>query len=179
MTRQLNTKSLRPLTIRTARPGDAGAINAIKREIVSQREYMLVEPDEANYSNEREAEKIKRYDESPGSLYLVAETDGEVIGYLDFANGHLRRTAHSGMFAIFIAQQWREDGIGALMVSELLEWASANPLIEKVTLAVFSTNERARALYNKMGFKVEGECPRDMKIDDRYVDSVLMYKFVS
>ncbi|HEY3341065.1 MAG TPA: GNAT family protein, partial [Anaerolineae bacterium] len=59
-----------------------------------------------------------------------------------------------------------------------LEWARTNSLIEKVTLAVFSTNTRAISVYEKMGFLVEGRCPRDMKINGEYVDSVLMYQFV-
>ena len=64
-------------------------------------------------------------------------------------------------------------------MERLMEWAVANPIIEKVTLAVFSTNTRAQALYSKFGFQEEGRCPRDMKLPTgEYIDSVLMYRFV-
>jgi RimJ/RimL family protein N-acetyltransferase len=60
---------------------------------------------------------------------------------------------------------------------ELLQWAEDNSLIEKVSLAVFSTNANAIKLYKKLGFKQEGRCPRDMIIGGKYADSILMYKF--
>jgi RimJ/RimL family protein N-acetyltransferase len=69
-------------------------------------------------------------------------------------------------------------GIGRALIQALLDWAAGDPLIEKVTLAVFSTNEHAIALYQTMGFEVEGRCPGDMKINGEYVDSILMYRFV-
>ena len=66
-----------------------------------------------------------------------------------------------------------------MLLETLLEWAEKNPIIEKVTLAVFSTNTRAQNLYRKSGFTEEGRCPKDMKLNDgTYIDSVLMYKFV-
>jgi RimJ/RimL family protein N-acetyltransferase len=44
---------------------------------------------------------------------------------------------------------------------------------------VFANNERAIALYNKSGFEIEGNCPKDMKMEDgTYIDSILMYKIV-
>lgn len=61
----------------------------------------------------------------------------------------------------------------------LIQWGKANKQIRKMTLSVFSNNKNAIKLYKKVGFKVEGLCPKDVKINGRYYDSVLMYKFVS
>ena len=83
------------------------------------------------------------------------------------------------MLAMLVDAQWRSVGVGSALLESLLEWARANPIIEKVTLATFSTNTRAINLYKKMGFKEEGYCPRDMKAGEgKYIDSVLMYQFV-
>ncbi|MCO7126428.1 GNAT family N-acetyltransferase [Sporolactobacillus shoreicorticis] len=38
----------------------------------------------------------------------------------------------------------------------MIEWAKANPLIEKVASGVFSTNEAAIHLYKSMGFMEDG-----------------------
>ncbi len=52
-------------------------------------------------------------------------------------------------------------------------------MIEKVTLAVFSNNQRAITAYERCRFQEEGRCPRDMKLaPGEYLDSVLMYRFV-
>ena len=165
--------------IRTAYPNDAEKIIAIKKSIVMENTFMLREIEEAVYTFESEKKDIENHLKNNGSLYIVAEIENRVIGFLEFENGGLKKTSHSGMFTIFLLKQWREMRIGNLLMNTLIEWAEKNPVIEKITLAVFSTNERAQYLYKKFGFTEEGRCPKDMKLKDgTYMDSVLMYKFV-
>ncbi len=59
----------------------------------------------------------------------------------------------------------------------MLEWGKFNTVNKKISLAVFSTNKNAIALYKKLGFKQEGRCLGDMIINGKYVDSILMYKY--
>ncbi|WP_328043105.1 GNAT family N-acetyltransferase [Neobacillus mesonae] len=69
--------------------------------------------------------------------------------------------------------------MGKLLIKELLNWAEHNPLIEKVSLGVLSTNQRAIELYKSMGFVEEGRKIKEVKFsDDLYVDDILMYKLV-
>jgi len=165
--------------IRDAEPKDAQSLIDVNMNIVNEKIYMMREPDEAIYTIDGEKNKIERYLNSEGSLYLAAEVNNKVIGYIDFQNGGLKRTKHAGSFSIYILKEYRETGIGSMLLSSLIEWAEKNPLIEKLTLAVFSTNEKAQILYKKLGFREEGRCPKDMKLSDgTYMDSVLMYKFV-
>jgi ribosomal protein S18 acetylase RimI-like enzyme len=170
---------LSPVVIRETSPDDAPAIVAIRRAVASESDYTLVEPDEMSTDEVAERRSIEGYAASPGWLHLVAEVDGKVVGYIEFRNGGLRRIAHSGSFSIYLDSEHREIGIGSMLMERLIEWARASPIIEKVTLAVFSTNERAQRLYRKFGFQEEGRCPRDMKLaSGEYIDSVLMYLFV-
>jgi RimJ/RimL family protein N-acetyltransferase len=164
--------------VRDAVLSDAQSIVDIMRAVVSEGQYTLAEPDELEWTEESKRQELIEFQHKPGCLILVAEVDGDVVGFVDFENGSRRRTAHSGMLSIFVDQAWREQGVGSCLLHGLLDWARANPLIVKVTLAVFSTNARAIAVYQKLGFQIEGRCPRDMKIGDDYVDSVLMYQFV-
>lgn len=70
-------------------------------------------------------------------------------------------------------------GLSKLLIENLLKWAKYNPYIEKISLGVFSTNERAIALYKKMGFVEEGRKINEIKLhDNEYIDDVLMYKMV-
>ena len=177
--KSLTAKNNLSVLIRTSRPADAENLISINMQIVNERLYMLRLPEEALYTNEGEIKKIENYLDNEGSLYIVAEVDNKVVGYLDFQNGVFSRTQHSGSFSIYILKKWRQMGIGNLLIMTLIDWAENNPLIEKITLAVFSTNERAQSLYKKFGFTEEGRCPKDMKLEDgSYMDSVLMYKFV-
>ena len=167
------------INIRNARLIDAEQLIDINLSIIDENLYMLRSSGEAFYTPEGEKEKIIRNNGSEGSLYIVAEADGKVRGYLDFQNGGFRRTRHSGSFSIYISKEYRNIGIGEILINTLIDWAKSGNLIEKITLAVFSTNEQALKLYNKLGFSEEGRCPKDMKLEDgTYMDSVLMYKFI-
>ena len=166
------------VVVRNPTVDDAHGFVEIMRAVAREGEYTLAEADEVDWTDQLKRQDILASLTNPGYLDLVAEAGGKVVGFLEFENGHRRRTRHSGMLSIFIRKGWREQGIGTSLLSTLLDWATVNPLIEKVTLAVFSTNVRAFSLYQKLGFRVEGRCPRDMKVGDQYIDSILMYKFV-
>jgi len=172
-------KNGKEIIIRNASVNDAARLIEVNKLVVAEQLYMMREPEEAIYTIENEVKSIENHLNNAGSLYIVAVSEGVVTGYLEFQNGGLKRTSHSGMFSMFILKQWRESGIGSMLLNSLINWGKSNPKIEKLTLAVFSTNERAQALYKKFGFIEEGRCPRDMKLKDgTYIDSVLMYKFV-
>ena len=65
------------------------------------------------------------------------------------------------------------------MLEALLEWAEANPLIEKIGLSVFSSNADAFRLYRRLGFAEEGRRAKAIRLaPGEYVDEVLMAKFV-
>lgn len=67
---------------------------------------------------------------------------------------------------MMVDKNFRDKGIGKLLIKGLLDWAESNPLIEKVSLGVFSTNKRAIALYKKMGFIEEGRKIKEFKMDN-------------
>ena len=78
-----------------------------------------------------------------------------------------------------MVKEWRGQGIGTMLMESLLEWATANPLIEKVCLEVFTTNSNAIRLYRKLGFVEEGLRLKDIKFGPgRYVDTLAMGKCV-
>ena len=167
------------LLVRSAQIEDAARLVDLKAAIMAEDIYTLTSPGEFTPSAERERQMIGECAEQSGYLYLVAEVAGRVIGQLEFENGRWRKTAHAGMLSVYVAGDWRERGVGTILLRSLLAWAAAHPLIEKVTLAVFSSNTRAIAAYKKCGFVEEGRCARDMKLDSgEYIDSVLMYRFV-
>jgi len=65
------------------------------------------------------------------------------------------------------------QGVGTRLMALAVEASRASGL-ERVELAVFADNHRARRLYEKMGFTIDGTRTRRAKIDGRYRDEVLM-----
>ena len=78
-----------------------------------------------------------------------------------------------------MVKEWRRQGVGTALLATLLEWATANPLIEKVCLDVNATNSNAIRVYKKLGFVEEGLRSKDIKRGPgRYVDTVTMARFL-
>ncbi len=60
-----------------------------------------------------------------------------------------------------------------------LDWAAANPGIEKVTLGVIPDNAPALRLYESLGFIIEGNQRRQFRQPDgTYLDHLMMGKWV-
>lgn len=170
-------KNGKTVIIRTALSKDAPQLVKLMMDVIKEGPFTLYEPDEYKATSKSESKKIKTFKESPGKLYLVAEFKKEIAGFISFNNWDTRRTSHTGLFSVFLKKKWRGSGLGRLLITSLLEWGKASKINRKISLAVFSTNKNAIALYKKLGFKQEGCCPRDMIIDGKYVDSILMYKY--
>ncbi len=177
--RLVTFKTGEPVTIRSAQPRDASRLLAYIQSVAQETGFFVIQHDEFSSTEELECQWIQEHLDHSGKLALVAEVGGEIIGTLSFENGPFQRTSHAGTFGVSIRRDWRGKGIGTAMLGALLEWAGGNPLIEKVGLAVFSTNTRAIELYRRLGFVEEGRRARAIKLDPgEYVDEILMARFV-
>ena len=177
---QHKSKSGKTFTVRTALPSDALGILVHVRQVMDEKIYTLSLSEELPLTEAQEVEWINKTNANPSSLILVAVHGEEVIGMLDFSPGHRQRIAHTGEFGMGLNAAFREDGIGAVMLTTLIGWAATtHPIIENVSLKVHATNSRAIALYQKFGFVKQGEMVRDLKYaPGHYVNTVLMVKFV-
>ena len=177
--KNLTARTGQSFTIRTAQPEDAAAMLAYIRAVAGETEFFVLQPDEFPETEEQEWKWLQDHLNHPGQIVLLAEVSGTIIGNISFENGSHRRVAHRGTLGIAVVQEWRKQGIGTAMMESLLKWATANPLIEKICLEVFTTNSNAIRLYRKLGFVEEGLRLKDIKFGPgRYVDTVSMVKFV-
>jgi len=166
-------------TIRVATVEDAPQIIEIQREVLMESDYMISVIEEFEGSEEKQRSSIQATLGNPRETMIVAEVRGSVAGYIVFRSNKSTRLSHTGTFTTMVKKEFRGLGIGKLLITGLLTWAEQNPLIEKVSLGVLSTNERAITLYKSVGFLEEGRKVREVKFNDTlYVDDILMYKFV-
>jgi RimJ/RimL family protein N-acetyltransferase len=193
--------------VRSAVPEDAAAMLEHRRRAVPASPYIVTEPAELDHDVEKQRHHIIERLESDGQLLLVAEVfaaaeqcpgdgstiplqgedaggdgiaaEGMIIGTLGFTAGSRRRIAHQGTFGLMVDPEWRGRGVGRAMITTLLDWAAAHPVIEKVGLGVFVNNERARALYEQLGFVEEGRSVRFARLGPgHYMDDISMCIFV-
>lgn len=110
---------------------------------------------------------------------LVTECDGKIVSFSNVHAGQRQRNQHIGQIGISILPEYRGIGLGTAVMATMIEWAASHPVIEKLTLGVWSKNEPAIRLYQKMGFIEEGRRIRGVKYaDGSYDDCICMYRFV-
>ena len=166
--------------IRTAVNTDAERLCIYTSQVLIGSDWSVTQAHEHNLTEDQRATWIKDHHEHPCHLLLIAEYEEKIIGLLDFENYQRERNQHVGRFGMSVHAKFRQRGVGLALLTTLLEWASENPLIEKVTLAVFSTNVPALQLYKKAGFKEEGRRLREYQLSKgTYIDDILMYNFIN
>ena len=66
----------------------------------------------------------------------------------------------------FVDGRYHRRGIGTRMFEELIRIAEANKNITQMELDFIEGNTRARALYEKMGFRITGVKPNGIRLKD-------------
>lgn len=103
----------------------------------------------------------------------VVAVDREVVGWCDIAPDASPVRAHVGSLGMGLLASHRGFGLGQRLLTLALQRARQRGL-ERVTLSVLHDNAPARALYERLGFQIEGRRRRDWKRDGTYRDSILM-----
>ncbi len=173
----LNSVSLRNgliATIRRARPSDAETLLSNVNEVGAEEVYLHTEKLEK--TPEQEREWIAGYD-GKRSLLLVAEMQRKVVGQADVRRGQLLKNSHTAQFGISLVKDARGVGLGRALTEECIAWARSTG-VRKLCLTVFATNQRAMALYRKLGFEEEARLKGQVILRGVAVDEVVMARWL-
>ncbi|MGE7675451.1 N-acetyltransferase family protein [Lysinibacillus sp. NPDC094403] len=167
------------INIRVVVEEDAATMLEIQKEVLAEEDFLITTVEEFQRSIDEQKQWIQAKLANERETIFIAQYQGKLVGWLVFQSPHRKRLAHTGTFGMMVLKEFRGLGIGKLLLERVITWAEHNPYIEKISLGVFSTNERAIALYKKMGFVEEGRKINEIKLhDNEYIDDVLMYKMV-
>ncbi|MGO0059178.1 N-acetyltransferase family protein [Brevibacillus fluminis] len=164
-------------TIRSADAADAAQLSALRVKIDGETENMDREKGEAFIDAPGFEQLIKADAEASRNLFLVAAVDDRLVGFSRCQGSELKRLAHKVEFGVCVLQQFWGCGIGQNLLKESIAWADSTG-VRKITLSVLETNEKAIALYQKLGFAVEGVLKKDKLLSDgNYYDTIVMGRF--
>ena len=108
--------------------------------------------------------------ESEKDLMLLAFEGGRHVGCCSISGfGSNMRYAHRCQAAIALYREYCGLGIGKIMLETVLK-AAADCGFEQAELEVMQKNKGAISLYEKLGFRVYGKMPRNMKYKDGSCD---------
>jgi RimJ/RimL family protein N-acetyltransferase len=97
----------------------------------------------------------------------------EAVGWCDIVEKPLDLLRHSGTLGMGVLEGYRGRGFGAELMARTLAAAKVK-VFTRVELTVRVDNPRAKRLYEKFGFQLEGLCRRHMRVRGEYHDSYFM-----
>ena len=97
---------------------------------------------------------------------IICEVDGRIVGSSHVMWSSGIKTRHRASVAIAVLREYWSQGIGTRLMEELISIAERNKDIIQLELEYIEGNERARALYEKLGFRVTGVKPDAIRLKD-------------
>jgi RimJ/RimL family protein N-acetyltransferase len=130
---------------------------------------------------DRDAYEDSRFDtwrrtlEVPGWERCWGAFEGtQLLGHVDLTGGALYSTLHRARLGIGVERSARAQGVGSALMHAAIHWARSEPRLGWVDLSVFEHNDRARALYERLGFAVTGRTRDAYRLAGRSIDDVHM-----
>ncbi len=172
-------KSGRDLVFRYPAENDLRLLQEYINTLSKEKTFILFQGEQVSLEEE------KKYLDSQ----LKAITENKAVQLLAFSEGILagntqinlqdKAVKHIGIFGISLAKEFRGEGIGTLLMKEIIKEAVQNlKSLKIITLEFFGNNFIAQKLYKKMGFVEYGNLPKGVTHRGKFVDHIYMYKEV-
>ncbi len=173
------TKSGKEIVFRYPTKNDLKSLWEYFNKISKEQTFISYQGEEITLEGEEKwlDGELKKIDEGK-TVQLFVLTDDKVIGVSGVSLKE-RVEKHVGIFGITLAKDFRNEGIGALLMKVALNEAKKNLKdLKIITLGVFGNNPIAKNLYKKMGFIEYGNLPKGVIHRYKFVDHIYMYKEV-
>lgn len=164
---QFTLKDGRKALIRNPRDEDIQGMLDYLYISSGETEFILRYPEECTkYTTEGEKALFDRVNNAANEAMLVCIVDGKVAGNCQITWSKGIKTRHRASVAIALLKEFWNQGIGTRFFQELITIAEENEQILQMELEFVEGNSRARALYEKMGFKIVGVRPNAIRLKD-------------
>lgn len=157
-------------TLRSPHPEEAADMLTYLKAVATETHFLLRYPEEcADPTDPAEIEDQARHMaaalENPYSLSILCEIDGKIAGQCSLSFNRRYKIAHRATIAITSLSPYWGIGLGTAMFAAMEEAAKAKG-ITQLELGFMEGNTRARALYEKMGFRIVGDTPGAFRLKD-------------
>ena len=166
--KNITLKDGRTAVLRSPQPErDAPEMLRYLIDVAGETPYLGVYPEErASMTVEQEQDFLRRMLDAEGELSLIAEVDGQLAGNAQVTFSPRLKMRHRGRIAIGLRKAYWNLGLGTAMMRELIDVARQREGVIQLELECIEGNSRARALYEKLGFRIVGMVPNAIRLKD-------------
>lgn len=144
---------------------DASALLEYLKVTAAETPFLLRTPEECTMTVEQEQDYLRTVIASQNRVMILCEVDGKLAGNCQLDRKDKQKTSHRAMVGIALLREFWGLGIGTAMLTELTRLARQMGL-EQLELEVIEGNQRAMALYEKMGYRTVGAKPNAIRLPD-------------
>lgn len=174
--KKIMLKDGRIAVFRTPVPADAAEMVEYMRKTAGETDFLLRTPEEVTMTAAQEEVFLNRIAESKFDCMIVCTVDGILAGNCQISRHNKRKNCHRADVMIALLKEYWGLGIGTAMFREMIALAENWGLMQ-LELEVIEGNDRAIALYEKMGFRTVAATPNAIRLmDGRMLKEFLMVK---
>lgn len=158
-------KDGRKALLRSPKEEDVESTLEYLKVSAGETEYILRYPEECGkYTAEGEKILFENKNASPNEAMIMCIVDGKVVGNCEISFFKGIKTRHRATVAIALISEYWNQGIGTRMFQEMIRLAKEREGITQIELEFVEGNDRARHLYEKMGFRITGYRPNAIRL---------------
>ncbi len=159
------------LLIREAEPGDAAELVTFLNRVSLETDFTSLDRDGILMTDTEMESFLDKQAHSENQITLLALLNDEIAGLVN--------VRHIGDLFIVIGKKYWNNGLGSLLLEEVIEWAQASGILRRLQLTVQTRNQAAVHLYQKHGFVIEGKQERGAYIEEgEFIDVYLMGRLI-
>ncbi len=168
------------MEIRVLGENDAEAWWHLRRLALQDEPHSFAESAEEHEAKTLQETREFFRENGPDNFVVGYLEDGQLAGMAGFYREKHTKFRHKGtIWGVYVRQESRRKGIARALLNEIISRVRANAGIEQILLVVAATQQKARSLYESLGFRKYGVEPRSLKIGGEYVDDELMVLFLN
>ncbi len=160
-------KDGRKALLRSPKEEDIEGALEYLRVSAGETDFLMRYPEECGkYTYENEKAFFESANADPNKAVLLCIVDGKVAGNCDIDFRSAIKVRHRASIGIALISEFWNLGIGTKMFHEMIRIAKEHGDVTQLELGFVEGNSRARALYEKMGFRITGVHPNAIRLRD-------------
>ncbi len=165
------------VTVRDVEPADAEGLVRVLNPIIESRRYTALD---TTFDVETERDYVIDFSERGVWKVAVREPDLAIVGFqvLEPYATYTHAFDHVGTLGTYVDLNLRRQGISRRLFAAKFPAARAKGY-EKIFTFVRADNPAALQTYLGQGFVVVGNAKRQAKIDEQYIDEILIEKWLT
>ena len=167
------------LLIREAETEDAAELVSFLNRVSLETDFTSLDGDGILLTSEEMEVFLNKQASSDNQITLLAFLNDKIAGIVNITADQRKRVRHIGDLFIVIGKKYWNNGLGSLLLEEVVEWAQASGILRRLQLTVQTRNLAAVHLYQKHGFAIEGRQERGAYIEEgEFIDVYLMGRLI-